>query len=44
MTRRERRDFADEFKTQMVQLHLKSKLKHKIIKEDDLTPDHSTVG
>ncbi len=38
MTRRERRDFTDEFKTQMVELHLKGKPKYEIIKEYDLTP------
>ncbi len=38
MTRRERRDFTDEFKTQMVQLHLNGKPKYEIIKEYNLTP------
>ncbi len=38
MTRRERRDFTDEFKTQMVELHLNGKPKYEIIKEYDLTP------
>ena len=38
MARRERRDFTDEFKNQMVQLYLNGKPKHEIIKEYDLTP------
>lgn len=37
MARRERRDFTDEFKNQMVQLHLNGKPAHEIIKEYDLT-------
>ena len=38
MTRRERRDFTDEFKQQMVQLYLNGKRKADIVREYDLTP------
>ena len=38
MTRRERRDFTDEFKEQMVQLYLSGKRKADIVREYDLTP------
>lgn len=38
MTRRERRDFSDEFKEQMVQLYLSGKRKADIVREYDLTP------
>ena len=38
MTRRARREFSEEFKTQMVQLYLNGKSKTAIIKEYDLTP------
>lgn len=37
MARRERRNFTDEFKNQIVQLYLSGKAKHEIIKEYDLT-------
>lgn len=38
MTRRERREFTDEFKKQMVQLYENGKPRSEIIKEYDLTP------
>ena len=38
MTKRSRREFTDEFKSQMVQLHLNGKSKASIVKEYDLTP------
>lgn len=37
MTRRERRQYTDEFKNQMVQLYLNGKSRSEIIKEYDLT-------
>ena len=37
MTRRKRREYTDEFKTQMVQLHMRGKPRSEIIKEYDLT-------
>jgi len=37
MTKRERRNFTDEFKQQMVQLYLNGKRKSDIIREYDLT-------
>lgn len=38
MSRRQRRDFTDSFKEQMVQLYLNGKTKADIIREYDLTP------
>lgn len=38
MTKRERRNFTDEFKHQMVQLYLNGKSRADIIREYDLTP------
>lgn len=38
MAKRKRRDFTDEFKNQMVQLHLNGKPANEIISEYDLTP------
>lgn len=37
MTKRKRRDFTDEFKNQMVQLHLNGKPSSEIIREYELT-------
>jgi transposase len=37
-TKRERRNFTDEFKEQLVQLYLKGKPKSELIREYDLTP------
>ena len=37
MTRRERRNFTDEFKNQVVQLYLNGKPRHEIINEYDLS-------
>ena len=37
MTKRKRRDFTDEFKNQMVQLHLNGKPASEIIREYELT-------
>jgi transposase len=37
MTKRKRRTFTDEFKTQMVQLYLNGKPRNDILKEYDLT-------
>ena len=36
MTKRARRSFTDEFKNQMVQLHLNGKPRSEIVKEYDL--------
>lgn len=38
MTKRSRREFTDEFKSQVVQLYLSGKTKSSIVKEYDLTP------
>ncbi len=38
MTRRERRDYTDEFKEQMVKLHGSGKRKSDLIREYELTP------
>lgn len=38
MSRRERREFTEEFKLQMVQLYNNGKSRSEIIKEYDLTP------
>jgi len=38
MSKRTRRSFTDEFKTQMVQLYLSGKRKSDIIREYELTP------
>lgn len=38
MTKRERRTFTQEFKEQIVQLHLSGKPRSEIIKEYELTP------
>ena len=37
MTRRKRREYTDEFKNQMVQLHVSGKPRSEIIREYDLT-------
>ncbi len=38
MSRRERREFTEEFKLQMVQLYNNGKARSEIIREYDLTP------
>ncbi len=41
MTKRKRRIYTDEFKYQMVELYKTGKRKSELIKEYDLTLDHS---
>ncbi|WP_420869120.1 hypothetical protein [Acetobacterium wieringae] len=44
MTKRARRIYIDEFKNQMVQLHLNRKPRSEIVKEYDLTERHLISG
>ena len=44
MSRRERREFTEEFKLQMVQLYNNGKARSEIIREYDLTPSAFNNG